>query len=54
MKLFDFKAKKAEKLHAQAQQLDEEGKSHEAIQKYLEAIECDPEKSASYYNIGLI
>lgn len=54
MKLLDFKKRKATKLHEEAQQLSEQGMSDEAIQKYLEAIACDPEKSASYYNIGLI
>ena len=54
MKIFDFKKKKADKLHEEGQLLSAEGKSDEAIQKYLEAIALDPEKSVSYYNIGLI
>ena len=54
MKLLDFKKRKASKLHKEAQQLGDEEKFDEAIQKYLEAIECDPQKSGSYYNIGLI
>lgn len=54
MKLFDFKKKKADRLHQEARQLDSEGKMEEAIAVYLQAIACDPEKAESYYNLGLI
>lgn len=54
MKLFDFKKKKAERLHQEAQQLDLEEKMEEAIAVYLQAIACDPEKAESHYNLGLI
>lgn len=54
MKLFDFKKKKADRLHQEAAQLDSEGKMEEAIAVYLQAIACDPEKAESYYNLGLI
>ncbi|MHB1173892.1 MAG: tetratricopeptide repeat protein [Sulfuriferula sp.] len=52
--LFDFKKRKASRLHEKAQQLEKECKIDEAIAKYLEAIALDPEKSESYYNLGLI
>lgn len=54
MTLFDFNKSKASKLHEEAQQLDDEGRFDEAIAKYVEAIACDPGKSESYYNLGLI
>lgn len=54
MKLFDFKKKKADRLHQEARQLDSEGKMEEAIAGYLQAIACDPEKAESHYNLGLI
>lgn len=54
MKIFDFNKKKTEKLHAEARQLHDEGSIDEAITKYLEVISLDPEKSESYYNLGLI
>jgi hypothetical protein len=46
--------KKAQELHEQAQRLSDEGRDDEAISLYQKAIELDPEKSESYYNIGLI
>jgi len=54
MGLFNFKKRKAQKLHEQAQDLSDEGKDDEAISFFQKAIELDPEKSESYYNIGLI
>jgi tetratricopeptide (TPR) repeat protein len=54
MEIFGFKKRKAEKLHEQAQALSDEGRDDEAIALYQKAIELDPEKSESYYNIGLI
>lgn len=54
MKLFDFKKKKAGRLHQEARELDSGGKTEEAIAVYLQAIACDPEKAESYYNLGLI
>lgn len=54
MKIFDFRKKKADKLHAEARQLHDEDRTDEAIAKYLEVIALYPEKSESYYNLGLI
>ncbi len=54
MKLFNFNTKKAEKLYQEGEVLSAEGRESEAIDKYLKAIELDPEKSESYYNLGLI
>ena len=54
MKIFDFKKKKADKLHTEARQLHDEGKDDDAIAKYLDAIDLDPFKSETYYNLGLI
>lgn len=54
MELFSFKKRKAQKLHEQAQDLSDEGRDDEAIALYQKAIELDPEKSESFYNIGLI
>jgi hypothetical protein len=45
---------KAQELHQQAQLLSDEGKDDEAIKLYHEAIDLDPGKSESFYNIGLI
>ena len=53
-KVFNFKQKKADKLHDLGQQLDAQGHEEEAIEKYKQAIRLDPSKSESYYNIGLI
>ncbi|MHB1187563.1 tetratricopeptide repeat protein [Thiobacillus sp.] len=54
MKLFDFKKKKADRLFKEAQQLDKDGETEASIAKYLDAIACDPDNSASHYNLGLI
>ncbi len=54
MKLFNLNKKKAQKLHKQAQELSDDGRDSEAISIYLKAIELDPSKSESFYNIGLI
>lgn len=52
--LFDFKKKKADKLHELGEQLSDQGREDEALEKYQQAIRLDPKKSESYYNIGLI
>lgn len=54
MALFNFNKRRAGRLHEQAQQLSDEGQDDEAIALYLKAIELDPEKVESYYNLGLI
>ena len=54
MKVLDLNKRKADSFHAQGEKLWEEGRTSEAIEKYLEAIACDPEKAESWYNIGLI
>jgi tetratricopeptide (TPR) repeat protein len=54
LKIFDFKKKKADRLHAEARRLHDEGSIDAAIAKYLEVIALDPDKSESYYNLGLI
>ena len=54
MKLVDLNKRKAARLHAEGQELSDAGRTSEAIEKYLEAIACDPGKAESYYNIGLI
>jgi TPR repeat len=54
LKPIDLNKRKASKLHAQGEKLSDEGRTSEAIEKYLEAIACDPRKSESYYNLGLI
>ena len=54
MIFFDFNKKKAQKLHDKAEGFSEEGKTLEAIELYLKAIELNPDRSASFYNIGLI
>lgn len=52
--LFDFRQKKARKLHEQGEALSGQGRDDEAIEKYHAAIELDPESEASFYNLGLI
>lgn len=54
MKPIDLNKRRASKLHAQGEKLSDEGRTSEAIEKYLEAIACDPRKAESYYNLGLI
>ena len=54
MKLFDFGKRRAEKLHREAQQLDDAGETEAAIATYREAIALDPDKAESHYNLGLI
>lgn len=49
-----FRKRRAQKLHDAATLLGDAGKSDEAIATYKLAIKADPNKSASYYNIGLI
>lgn len=50
----DLDKERAQQLHAEAMQLDSEGKCQEALDKYAEAIALHPEKSESHYNSGLI
>jgi tetratricopeptide (TPR) repeat protein len=45
---------RAQKLHEEGQSLYAEGRETEAIKKYLEAIACDPQKSETHYNLGLV
>jgi tetratricopeptide (TPR) repeat protein len=54
MKLFNLNKRKAQKYHEKGQFLSDEGKDLDAIEMYQKAIELDPEKSESFYNIGLI
>lgn len=54
MESSSLKERKAQQLHEQAQSLSDDGRDDEAIALYEKAIELDPEKSESYYNIGLI
>lgn len=49
-----FAKRRAQKLHVAAMALEQSGSLDEAIAKYKEAIRADPQKSESYYNIGLI
>jgi tetratricopeptide (TPR) repeat protein len=51
---FGIGKRRAQKLHDEASALDHAGKGDEAIATYQLAIEADPQKSESYYNIGLI
>lgn len=44
----------AQNLHEKAMALSENDKDEEAITLYKKAIKLDPEKSSSYYNMGLI
>ncbi|HNP36325.1 MAG TPA: tetratricopeptide repeat protein [Woeseiaceae bacterium] len=46
--------RKADQLHAEGMALSDAGDDEAAIKKYLKAIELDPEKSVSLYNLGLI
>jgi len=54
LNIFNFKQKKIDKLFDIAQSLDHDGNEDEAIKKYKEVIELDPEYSSCFYNIGLI
>ena len=54
MIVLSFGKRRAQKLHDAASELNDAGKGDEAIATYKLAIEADPEKSESYYNIGLI
>lgn len=54
MNLFNLNKRKAQKFHEQGQALSDDGRDLEAIEMYRKAIELDPHKSESYYNIGLI
>jgi tetratricopeptide (TPR) repeat protein len=48
------RVERAAQLHDEGIALADQGKSELAIQKYLEAIGLDPQRAATYYNIGLI
>ena len=48
------KKRNAQTLHDAARAIEDEGNGEQAIALYQQAIEADPEKSESYYNIGLI
>jgi len=54
LNIVDINKKKAAKLNAEGEDLWEEGRTSEAVEKYLEAIACDPENAVSHYNIGLV
>ena len=54
MNILNLNHRKAQKLHNQAEALSDAGQDEQAIELYLQAIELNPEKSESYYNIGLI
>lgn len=54
MKLLNLNKKKAQELHELGQALSNEGRDMDAIEMYLQAINLDPDKSESFYNIGLI
>ncbi|NQZ11212.1 MAG: tetratricopeptide repeat protein [Algicola sp.] len=54
MNVLNLNHRKAQKLHKQAEALSDAGQDEQAIELYLQAIELNPEKSESYYNIGLI
>lgn len=45
---------RAQALHEEAQALEDAGEADQAIEKYLQAIELEPTRSASHYNLGLI
>lgn len=54
MKVFNLNKRRAQILHDQGQILSSEGKDQDAIDAYLKALQLDPDKPESYYNIGLI
>jgi tetratricopeptide (TPR) repeat protein len=54
MTLHSLDQHRAQKLHEEGLALYEDGREAEAIEKYLEAIACDPQKSETYYNLGLV
>jgi tetratricopeptide (TPR) repeat protein len=54
MDLFNLRKRRAQKLHRAAQELHDNGDSDAAIESYLKAIELDPTKSETFYNLGLI
>ncbi len=55
MKLFNLnQEEEAQKYHSEGQNLSDEGRDLDAIEMYLKAIALDPEKSESFYNIGLV
>ncbi len=49
-----FGKRRAQELHDAASALDDAGNGDEAIAMYKLAVKADPDKSESYYNIGLI
>lgn len=46
--------KKAEKLHQEGIALDDAGETDLALKKYRQAVELDPARPTTHYNIGLI
>jgi hypothetical protein len=54
LSLINLNERKAARLHEQAQSLSDAGEDDEAIALYLQAVELDPKRSESFYNIGLI
>jgi tetratricopeptide (TPR) repeat protein len=54
MTIHSLDQQRAEKLHEEGQALSNDGREAEAIEKYLEAIACNPQKSETHYNLGLI
>jgi hypothetical protein len=48
------KIERAAQLHDEGIALADQGESELAIQKYLEALELNPERAATHYNVGLI
>jgi tetratricopeptide (TPR) repeat protein len=54
VKLFHLHKMKAQRFHEQGQAMSDKGQVQEAISAYLTAIELDPNKSESFYNLGLI
>lgn len=54
MDIFNFKKRKAQKLHDLGASFSDEDNDGEALYYYLKALTLDPERSTTNYNIGLI
>lgn len=54
MNTINVNRNKAQKLHTMGQQCSRDGDDAAALDLYAQAIALDPEKSESYYNMGLI
>ncbi|MBV1776432.1 tetratricopeptide repeat protein [Burkholderiaceae bacterium DAT-1] len=54
MNIFNSNKRKAQNLHQSAQELHDKGDEDGALNLYKQAISLQPDKSESYYNIGLI